>query len=398
MSCFVLSCLIYLSTALPGSTLGQLWPSMRVSIHQSTGALGVVLAAGVAASALSSAATGRLLARMSPGSLLALGTMAISAALALESSAPALWVIAVGAAVFGLGFGTIDTTLNVHAARYFSARNITWMHAAYGLGAVLGPLFITVLLTGGIGWRGALGIMAGVIALVGALLTVTRRSWTCPAPSGLAPSPERSPSAAAGAHTPRWSRAVVAGVVFMAVEDGIESIAGVWGYVFLTAGRGLPQTAAGIAVSAYWAMMFTGRMLLGPLAARLGPARVLTGAITAVPLGALLTALPAPAPVAVTGMMLLGLATAPLFPLLTLTAGDRVRSGALATTIGLQVAASAIGGAVLPAGVGLVIAAAGAQAVGPSLLVLGLAACGVYWLALRTDPDHNPGGRIVPTQ
>ena len=130
MSCFVLSCFIYLSTALPGSTLGQLWPSMRVTIHQSTGALGVVLAAGVAASVLSSAATGRLLARMSPGSLLVLGTMAISAALALESLAPALWVIAVGAAVFGLGFGTIDTTLNVYAARYFSARNITWMHAA----------------------------------------------------------------------------------------------------------------------------------------------------------------------------------------------------------------------------------------------------------------------------
>ena len=54
---------------------------------------------------------GRLLCRMSPGSLLGLGTMAISAALALESLAPALWVIAVGAAVFGLGFGTVDTAL-----------------------------------------------------------------------------------------------------------------------------------------------------------------------------------------------------------------------------------------------------------------------------------------------
>ena len=36
VSCFVSSCLIYLSTALPGSTFGQLWPSMSVSIHQST--------------------------------------------------------------------------------------------------------------------------------------------------------------------------------------------------------------------------------------------------------------------------------------------------------------------------------------------------------------------------
>lgn len=364
---------------------------MRVSIHQPTGALGVVLVAGVAASALSSAATGRLSARMSPGSLLVLGTMTVSVALALESLAPALWVIAVGAAVFGLGFGTIDTALNVYATMHFSARDSVWMHAGYGLGAVFGPLLVTVLLAGGFGWRAALGFMAGGIALVGILLALTRRSWKLPARSAPAPALE-APTAVAGAHTPRWSRALVAGVVFMAVEDGIESAAGVWGYVFLTAGRGLPQTTAGIAVSAYWAMMFAGRMLLGPLAARLGPSRVLAGAITAVPLGALLTALPGPAPVAVTGMMLVGLATAPLFPLLTLTAGDRVRTDAVATTVGLQVAASALGGAVLPAGIGLIIAATGAQALGPSLLVLGLAACGVYWLALHAVPGLDPAG------
>ncbi len=108
-----------------------------------------MLVAGVAASALSSAATGRLSARISQGWLLVLGTMTVSAALALESLAPALWVIAVGSAVFGLGFGTIDTALNVYATRHFSARNITWMHAGYGLGAMLGPLLVTMLLTGG---------------------------------------------------------------------------------------------------------------------------------------------------------------------------------------------------------------------------------------------------------
>ncbi len=328
------------------------------------------------------------------GPLLVLGTMTISAALALESVAPALWVMALGVAVFGLGFGMIDTALNVYAAGHFSARNITWMHAGYGLGATAGPLIVTVLLTGGLNWRVSLGFMAGVIALVGVLLAFTHRSWDRPALSSAAtpPLPDTSPSAGAVGQTARWSRALVAGVAFMAVEDGIESGAGVWGYVFLTAGRGLPQTAAGIAVSAYWAMMFAGRMLLGPLADRLGSSRVLAGAVTAVPLGALLTALPAPAPVAVAGMMLLGLATAPVFPLLMLTAGDRDRAEAMATTVGLQVAGSAIGGAVLPAGIGLLIGAVGAYAVGPSLLVLGLAACGIYWLALHTDRDNEPNG------
>jgi hypothetical protein len=40
MSSFVLSCLTYLCVALPGSTLGMLWPSMRLSLHEPVGALG----------------------------------------------------------------------------------------------------------------------------------------------------------------------------------------------------------------------------------------------------------------------------------------------------------------------------------------------------------------------
>lgn len=185
---------------------------------------------------------------------------------------------------------------------------------------------------------------------------------------------------------PGRRRRLVAGVAFTAVETGIESVAGIWGYVFLTSGRGLPDPVAGIVVSAYWAMMFAGRGLLGPLAARMGAVRVLAWAVASVPLGALLMTLPGPAPVAVAGMVMLGLATAPVFPLLTLTTGDRVGEAAMPATVGLQVAASAVGAAALPSGIGLVIGAVSARTLGPSLLVLALAMCALYWLTLRARP------------
>src|SRR6185312_12395799 len=56
----LLACLAYLSVALPGSTLGLLWPSMRLSLGQPVGALGILLVSGIAASDVSSAVTGRL--------------------------------------------------------------------------------------------------------------------------------------------------------------------------------------------------------------------------------------------------------------------------------------------------------------------------------------------------
>ncbi|HKN97731.1 MAG TPA: hypothetical protein VJX10_11480, partial [Pseudonocardiaceae bacterium] len=127
-------------------------------------------------------------------------------------------------------------------------------------------------------------------------------------------------------------------------------------------------------VSAYWAMLVVGRGLLGVLAGRIGARRVLAWAVGTVPVGALLMAVPGPAFVAVAGLLVLGLATAPVFPLLTYATGGAT------TAVGMQVAASAVGGAALPAAVGLLIGGVGAPVLGPSLLVLGVVMCAVYRL------------------
>jgi hypothetical protein len=54
----LLACLAYLSFALPGSTLGLLWPSMQLSFHEPVGALGILLVFATTASVISSAAPG----------------------------------------------------------------------------------------------------------------------------------------------------------------------------------------------------------------------------------------------------------------------------------------------------------------------------------------------------
>jgi fucose permease len=394
---FILSCFTYLAAALPGSTLGMLWPSMRVSVREPLSALAILLIIGVAAQVASSTATGRVRARVRQGTLVAAGAALMAVALAMESAATALWLLVVGSAVYSTGFGFVNTALNVYAAARFGPRNITWMHASYGLGATIGPLLVTALLVGGAGWRVAVASMSVVLALVAVVLAITRHRWddAFREPKGappddrggmkqnFIPTREEGGRKAPGGERGKQRPQVLAAVMFIAVESGIETAAGIWGYVFLTSGRGMSATVAGVAVSAYWAMMFAGRALLGPVAERAGASRVLAIAIAAVPVGALLMAVPGPAAVPVAGMMLLGLAAAPVFPLLTLTTADRVGEGGAAMAVGLQTAASAIGSAALPSGIGLVIGAAGAQATGPALLVLGLAMCAVYALALR---------------
>jgi fucose permease len=385
---FRLSCLAYLSVAVPGSTLGLLWPLMRLSWHQPLGLLGALLIIGVSATAAASVLTGRLMSRVRTGPIVAAGAAAIALALAAESAAPSVWVFAGGMVVFGVGFGALDTALNAHAAAYFGPRRINWMHAGYGLGATGGPLLATGLLAAGLGWRGTYGMQAAVQGVVAMLLALTWRAWDRPAPTPdpsasdppaaeppasdrIAPAPSR-PAARAGALT------VLIGAAFAAVECGIESGAGVWGYVFLTAGRGLSGPAAAGTVSAYWATMFAGRAVLGPVAERFGAGRVLTGGVAGLVAGAALLTVPGPAAVPVAGLAVVGLAAAPIFPLLTLATAERTGGADSTRAVSLQVAASAGGNAALPAGLGLIIGALTASALGPALLLLSLLLAGLH--------------------
>jgi fucose permease len=170
-------------------------------------------------------------------------------------------------------------------------------------------------------------------------------------------------------------------LLFTAVECGIEAAAGIWGYVFLTSGRALSPAAAGVAVAAYWAMMFVGRAVLGPVAERAGPTRVLSAAVAGLAVGAAVMSVPGPGFVAVIGLMTVGLAAAPIFPLLTITTARRAGPTTIAQTtrtVSLQVAAATGGSAALPAVVGLVIGALHAGALAPALLLFSLVMCAVY--------------------
>jgi fucose permease len=382
---FRLACVAYLSVALPSSTLGLLWPSIRVSFHQPVAALGILLAFGITATVIASAITGRLLPRLSAGSLLAIGTALTAVALIAEALTPSLWLFACGMVVFGLGFGAVDVAVNVHAARHFSARQINWMHASYGAGATLGPLLATLMLSNALTWHWVYAILGSGQAVLAVVFTMTSRAWAAPRPAA-APAPRPAEPARPPGNRRPPTMAALGALTFVAVESGIESGAGIWGYVFLTQGRGLPHAAAGAALSVYWAMMFLGRVVLGAVAGRVGPSRLLGAAVAVVSVGCALIAVPGPSLLAVAGLMVVGFAAAPIFPLFTLTTAERVGANGATRMVSLQVAASAIGSAALPAGIGLAIGAFTANAIGPWLLLTSLTMYGLYRLLDRAQP------------
>ena len=368
----VLACVAYVAIALPPSMLGVVWPSMRTTFHEPVGALGLLLPFAITAEIVSSACSARVIARLGVGPLLAASIALSAVAQTVFSMAPSLWVVAGGLVLGGTAFGLIDSGLNAFAAEHLDAREINWMHASYGLGAVCGPLLVTLLPGTGASWRWAYAILALVMVAAACAFTLTVRRWRS--------APTRPPVAGRPSPLPAPIQrslvaAIVVGVLIVAVQAGIEAGISLWGFVFLSAGRGLPQRVAGLTVAAYWGAIFIGRILLGTVAQRLGPERVLLGAIAGELVGTAVMAVPGSGLVAAAGMIVVGLAAAPVFPLLTLTTGDRVGEDHATRTVTFQVAASAAGGAGLPAGMGLLIGALSGGAVAPALLVLAVALC-----------------------
>jgi fucose permease len=376
-SVLVLAYLAFISLGLPDGLLGVGWPSIGTEFHVATDAVGLLLFAGTAGYLVSSVAAGFSIARLGVGRLLAGSTALAALALAGYAASPAFAFLVPCALIAGFGGGAIDAGLNAYAAGAFGPRHMNWLHAFFGLGVAIGPLIMTAVLSGGRSWHWGYGIVASGQVLLALAFAVTARSWAQHRPQ----TPERAPGQAPAPTRIAVTLAIPAvwlSAAAFAVYVALEVTAGLWAFLFLTEGRGVSAAIAGICVSAYWASLFVGRVVQGFVVERVGVTRILAGSLLGLLTGSMLVTVPGPAWLAVAGLMVVGFAAAPVFPLLTLTTADRVGAAHADRTIGVQIGASGLGGALIPAGIGVIIDRVGEQALGPALMALSLALLGLY--------------------
>ncbi|HLP40948.1 MAG TPA: MFS transporter, partial [Fibrobacteria bacterium] len=172
-----LSFLAFIALGLPDGILGVSWPSMRSALGVPLDALGLLLAVGASGYILSSFSSGKLLSRMGVGALLAASTLITAFSLAGYAAAPAFPALLAAGFAAGLGGGAVDAALNTYAAFRFPPRLLNWLHAAYSLGALLGPLVMAGILAVGGSWRWGYATVAAVQLVLGGVFLATRATW-----------------------------------------------------------------------------------------------------------------------------------------------------------------------------------------------------------------------------
>ncbi|SCG49297.1 MFS transporter [Micromonospora rifamycinica] len=397
-SLLVLAYLAFVSLGLPDGLLGVGWPSISAELGVPTGAVGLILTTGTIGYLTSSVLAGFTLARLGVGRLLAGSTLLASLALTGYASAPTLTVLICCALVLGLGSGAVDSGLNAYAAGAFGPRHMNWIHAFFGLGVAIGPLVMTAMLTTGAGWRWAYGVTAAAQLALATAFALTVRAWRDRTGGSAVPASGDDPAARPGEPVQAAVRiretlrlpAVWFGALAFAVYVSIEVSAGLYSFLLLTEGRGLPDVTAGVCVSGYWGSLFVGRVVQGLVAERLGTARVLRGSLLGMAAGAALIALPAPGAVTVAGLLILGFAAAPVFPLLTLSTAERVGREHADRVIGVQIGAAGLGAALIPGGLGVLLGVTSSRLLGPALTVLAVALLAAHAAANRRTVPSLP--------
>ena len=382
-----LASLGFVSLGLPDGMLGVAWPSIRATFGLPLDALGLLLATFATGYFVSSAVSGRVLSRFGIGTVLSASCAMTATALLGYALSPAwLGMVALGS-VLGIGAGTIDAGLNTYAAVAHGARALNWMHAAFGVGAAIGPLVMTAILGAGLSWSLGYVVVALVQLGLAAGFVVTRERYVQSQPSSASAS-EHGGSARALLRNPlAW---ISLGLFFVYV--GLEAGAGQWSFSLFTLSRGAPVAVAGVLVSAYWACMTVGRVLFGALVGHVSSEQLLRPCmvIAIVAAGVIWLNVPLLSWVA---LGILGLVFAPIFPVLIAETPARLGAGQTANAVGLQIAAAVAGGAGIPAAIGLLAARTSLEVVGPCLLCVGVVQLALYELLVRRVFERPRSGR-----
>ncbi|MCP3142229.1 MFS transporter [Pyxidicoccus xibeiensis] len=365
----VLAYLAFISLGLPDAVVGVAWPSLRDTFQLPQALLGAPLAIGAAAYFVSGLLAGRLLVRFGIGLLLAGSTALVAAGVLGISAAPAFVVILLVMPFVGFGSGAIDSALNTYAARNFSPKHMSWLHAAYAAGAMLGPAIMTAVLARGASWRTGYAVVGFSLAALVVAFAAARKRWDADtpephvvvdAPGGVGPMTLDTPPVS-GFSALRSGRVWLQIAIFF-VYVGIEVSAGQWSYTLLTEARGFGAPTAGTWVAAYWGGLLAGRLVLGFFVERVGPVRMLRFATLGVLASTLILAIPGWVPGAA-ALPLLSFSLASIFPGLMTETPRRVGDPLAPHAVGFQVSAATLGVAVIPSVAGLLSQRFGLEAV-----------------------------------
>ena len=336
----------FISLGLPDALLGAAWPVMHREFGVSVSLAGVISVTISAGTVVSSLLSDRLTLKLGSGKVTAVSVGMTALALWGFSRSTEFWHLLIWAIPYGLGAGSVDASLNNYVAVHYASRHMSWLHCMWGLGASVGPYVLGKALTAGMTWnRGYSGIAVFQLCLT-AVLFLSLPLWRKRSPDASEKNgASRAPlSLREILSIPGAKEVLIAFFCYCAAEQ--TSI--LWGSTYLVRHRGMAEeTAAGFG-SLFLVGITVGRFLNGFLTYKLSDKSLIRLGQGIMILGVLAMILPLRAQGALTGLLLIGLGCAPIYPCVIHSTPAHFGEENSQAVIGVQMAAAYIGVCVMP--------------------------------------------------
>ena len=357
--------LAFISLGLPDSLLGSAWPAMyrEFAVPVSyAGGISAIISIGTVISSLQS---DRLTKRLGTGRVTALSVLTTAVALFGFSVSHSFAALCLWAIPYGLGAGSVDASLNNYVALHYASRHMSWLHCMWGLGASLGPYIMGYALTGG-GWSTGYRIIALLQFALAAALLLTLPLWKTKA-TGTAGAERPQPLPLKKVIRIPGAKEVMA--VFFCY-CAVEQTAILWASSYLALRWGLSAQEAASHASLFFVGITAGRALSGFLTLKFSDTQMIRLGQAVLLAGVLCLLLPFGTSSALTGLVLVGLGCAPVYPSIIHSTPDRFGADQSQAIIGIQMASAYVGTCLMPPLFGLIANHISVSLLPPYLLAL----------------------------
>lgn len=376
----------FIAVGMPAAGLGVAWASMQQSFGVSLDSIGVLLGAVTVGRLVMSVYSGRAIGAVGLGNYMLAGSVVMTAGLLGYALVPTWPLLVLSALIFGFGVTALNAGINTHAASHYGSGMMNWLHAWYGLGSALGPLVVTLIITRlELDWRWAYGVFIAAQVALTVVFAITRAEWTVEGKADAEPTRPKATLRETLTAAP-----ALYGITLFFLHGGIQIGTGQLTHSLMVDSRGIDPATAGLWVSIYWAGLTAGRIFTGMVVSRVGNNRFVRINMLLTIIGTLLLWSNLSSNLTFLGIALIGFTLGPVLP--TLLADTPKRSGVrhVANTVGLQIAASGIGLALLPGLAAWVAVQVGLESIGAYLFGVALLSFLIHeGLVLHDKREHQ---------
>lgn len=345
--------LAFISLGLPDALLGAAWPSMYPQFDvpvSYAGIISMIIALGTVVSSLQS---DRLTKKLGTGKVTAFSVLMTAMALFGFATSHSFGMLCLWAIPYGLGAGSVDASLNNYVALHYESRHMSWLHCMWGIGASAGPYIMGYALTEGWGWNSGYHIIAVLQIVLTAILLCSLPLWKQRPAEVLQDGKVQNVKALSIREVLQLAGAREILVCFFCY-CALEQTTGLWASSYLTLHKGVSADTAASFASMFYLGITVGRALSGFLTMKLNDVQMIRLGEVIIGIGVLVMLLPFGQSLSLTGLILIGLGCAPVYPCVIHSTPAHFGADKSQAIIGIQMACAYVGTCLMPPVFGLI--------------------------------------------